>query len=652
MAIQDYLRVVAKWWWLLVLATLVAAGSSYYSVSRAPRIYQATTTIIVGQSLSRSNPSYQDFAIGQQLAQTYVNMVQREPILNGAAQAIGLDYVPWRGNVNAVIILGTQLVEIHVRDTSPQRAQALANGIANQLILQTPDDAAGSQTRRAFIEGQLQALERNIAAAEAEISDLQARLAAASSARAIQQHQDAIDVQQQRLGRYQTSYASLLSSADGGVNYISIIEPAGLPTRPVSPNVMQTVALAAVMGMALAAGGAILIEFLDNTVKTSEDVMLLTKLPTLGTITSMQGTTYRTKLPSAYVPQSPITESFRALRTNIQYCAVNRQLHTVLLTSPSPAEGKSFILANLAIVMAQSGLSVLLVDADLRRPVQHRIFGLDREYGLSNALLEADVDLDKYIHLPDPKAENKMDDSDAANAEAKHPFILGHGSLRIMTAGPPPPNPADLLSSQRMQDLINRLVKQADIVLFDTPPALAVTDAAVLTRMVDGVLLVVDVGHSKRIALRHATERLSQVDANLVGVIMNRASSSEAGYYAYHYTPLGERPARRWPLNLGRIKGQPGPLRSRLLMRLQDGENGHHEDSAHLEPATVAAGLVTESTLDQARDDRHESTATAVDITEDLDGDQPQSDVNRGALFDGKDGREVESPTTFQDRVV
>jgi hypothetical protein len=140
------------------------------------------------------------------------------------------------------------------------------------------------------------------------------------------------------------------------------------------------------------------------------------------------------------------------------------------------------------------------------------------------------------------------------------------------------------------------------------------------------------------------------VDANLVGVIMNRASPSEAGYYAYHYTALGERPARRWPFNLGRTKEQPGPPGSSTV-RLPDGENGHHQDSAHLESATVADGHTTGSTLDQARDDQHESAARDVAITADLDGDQPQSDVNRGALFDGKDGREVEPPRTFQDQV-
>jgi capsular exopolysaccharide synthesis family protein len=535
MVIEDYLRVVTKWWWLLILSTLVAAGSSYYTVSRAPRIYQARTTVIVGQSLSRSNPTYQDFTIGQQLAQTYVNMVRRQPILQGAAQALDLGYVPSSGNVSAGIVPGTQLIEISVRDTSPERAQALADGIAQQLILQTPGDPTDNQTRREFVEAQLRTLEGNIAATEEEIKDQQARLDAANSARAIQQYQNNIAALQQRLLSYQSSYASLLQSSDGGTNYITIVEPALLPTRPISPNVPQTVALAAAIGLALAAGGAVLIEFLDNTVKTVDDVTRVAHLPTLGTISNIHGQRYQDRLPTAYVPQSPITEAFRALRTNIQYCTVNKQLRTLLITSAAPGEGKSIIIANLAVVMAQAGLSVFLVDADLRRPVQHRLFVLDNDRGLSDALLEPEADLASYSHLLDSDVLTEMLFARDAGTEVKRKFLLGRGRLRVMTAGTVPPNPADLLGSQRMKGLIEQLMEEADIVLFDTPPVLAVTDSAVLASAVDGVLVVADSGRSKRAALRRAADGLSHVNANLIGVILNRASPGEGGYYTYRY---------------------------------------------------------------------------------------------------------------------
>jgi len=566
MALEDYLRVAQKWWWLLLLSTVVAAGSSFISVSRAPRIYQATTTVVVGQSLNAANPTYSDFSIAQQLAQTYVNMVTRQPILQGAAEALGLSYVPWSENISAQMVAGTQLIAISVRDTSPELAQALADEIAQQLILQTPG-AAGDQERQVFVQAQLQRLEENIAATEAEIEAEQLRLDAANSARAIAQYESNIAALQDKLSSYQSTHASYLQTSGGGTNYISVVEPAMLPTRPISPNVPETIALAAAIGFALAAGGSILIEFLDNTVKTADDVARVTQLATLGTISSIEGERYEDKLAAAYVPQSPVAESFRALRTNIQYCAVSKQLRTLLLTSSAPAEGKSIILANLAVVMAQSGLSVVLVDADLRRPVQHRLFGLRNHHGLSEALLEEAPDLADYWHILGPEVlADRFAGGDGGRA-ARPPIILGTGSLRVLTAGTQPPNPADLLGSERMRMLMAQIEESADLVLFDTPPVLAVTDAVILAGSVDGVMLVADVGRSKRPALKQAAERLAQVDANLVGVILNRAAMAESGYYAYRYYAREEdeagaavvRNGRRVPSGASQAKAAASP---------------------------------------------------------------------------------------------
>jgi len=533
MALEEYWAIAKKWWWLLILSTLVAVGSSYYSVSRMPRIYQATTTVIVGQSLNKSNPTYNDFSIGQQLAQTYVNMVQRQPILQGAAAALGLDYVPWSGNISAAIVPGTQLVEISVRDTSPKRAEALADEIARQLVLQTPEDPANSQTRRSFVQEQLQNLEVNIKATEQEIEDEQTRLDAANSARAIQQYESNIAALQQKLASYQTNYVSLLQTLSGGTNSISIIEPAIAPTEPISPNVAETVALAAAIGFVLAAGGAFLIEFLDDTIKTPDDVTRVTDLPTLGTIARIEERQYEDQLVTAYAPQSPVSEAFRALRTSIQYCTINKQLRTLVLTSAAPTEGKSITVANLAIVMAQSGYSVVLVDADMRRPVQHEIFAVHNESGLSDALLAAATDLTPYSQTVTSGALTEVNAN--GGTEPRRAITVEGGSLRLITAGTPPPNPADLLGSERMKDFIRGVQRDADIVLFDTPPVLAVTDAVILARSVDGVLLLADVGHTKCAAARQAAERLRQVGSNLLGVVLNRASSGEGSYYSYDY---------------------------------------------------------------------------------------------------------------------
>ena len=272
MELKRYFAAMKKWWWLLVISTLVAAASSYFVVSRMPRIYQAYTTVMVGQGLQSANPESQDLYISQQLAQTYREMVTRQPILRGAAEELGLPYVPSSEDVSAWLVSGTQLMGIAVSDSDPERARALADAIVQQLILQTPNEIAEDQARQEFVRTQLRQLEESIQATEEEIRSEQAKLAAASSATTIQKYQDNIAALQQKQSSYQATYGSLLVSAEARTNYISVFEPASTPTAPISPKVMQTVLLAAAIGLALAVGGALLIEFLDDTVKTPEDV--------------------------------------------------------------------------------------------------------------------------------------------------------------------------------------------------------------------------------------------------------------------------------------------------------------------------------------------------------------------------------------------
>src|SRR3990172_6739244 len=172
-------------------------------------------------------------------------------------------------------------------------------------------------------------------------------------------------------------------------------------------------------------------------------------------------------------PRSPAAEAYRQLRTNIQFSSLDRPLKTLLVTSTNPEEGKSTTLANLAITIAQTGSKVLIVDCDLRRPSIHSIFGIKNNVGLTSAMV----------------------DTSLANLPAQD---VGIPNLSVLTSGPLPPNPSELLGSQRMQELMAKLRESADYVLFDSPPVLAVTDAAVLASKLDGVLLVINAGHTKR----------------------------------------------------------------------------------------------------------------------------------------------------------
>lgn len=511
MELEHYLAIARRWLWLIVACVLVAGVSSYLSTRSMPRIYQASTTVIIGQTLQEPNPTGQDFWTGEQLAQTYANMVRRQPILQGVAQALGLSYIPSAENVSARSVPGTQLLEISVRDTDPERARVIADEIAHQLILQSPTESPDEQQRWTFVQSQLQDLEAKIEGTKKEIEGEQAKLDAANSARAIQQYQNNIAALQQKLTTYQSTYASLLTTVQGGVNYISVVEPAVTPTGPISPRVGYIVTLASAIGLILAVSGALLIEYLDDTIKTPDDVTQTINLPTLGAVTRIEGASIEDKLVAADHPRSPVSEAYRSLRTNLQFSAVDKPLKTLLVTSANPIEGKSLTVANLGVVMAQAGHSVVLIDADLRRPTLHRIFGLTKEEGLTNALLQGNPSPDGYLQAT--KVEN----------------------LRVLTSGPLPPNPSELLSSERMRKLIEHLKGQADVLLFDSPPSLAVTDAAVLSSQVDGVLLVVDAGACRRDLAARAVEGLSKVGGNVLGAVLNKLSPRGSGYYYYYY---------------------------------------------------------------------------------------------------------------------
>ena len=222
---------------------------------------------------------------------------------------------------------------------------------------------------------------------------------------------------------------------------------------------------------------------------------------------SINGTAKHTQLVAIRDPRSPAAEAYRTLRTNIQFSSLDRPLHTLLATSTAPDEGKSTTLANLAVTIAQSEQRIILVDCDLRRPSLHALFGLPNDQGLTSALLEGE--------------------------EAALPLLPTEvPGLSLLPSGPLPPRPADLLGSRRMEALIARLRAEADIVLFDTPPVIAVTDAAVLATRVDGVLLVLEAGRTRRDRAREARALLDKVKAHIVGVVLNNAKL-EAGYGIY-----------------------------------------------------------------------------------------------------------------------
>jgi non-specific protein-tyrosine kinase len=370
-----------------------------------------------------------------------------------------------------------------------------------------------------------ESLSRQLAAIESDVEDTQQAITALEESDPAADGEEELTRLRSALTQYRASYASLLKGYEEvrlaeaqAMDNVVVVEPAELPLYPIRPRPFFNALLASVVGAAVAVGVAFLLEYLDDTIKTSEDIGQALRLSTLGAITRFQSTGEEGRLIAAIHPRSPISEAYRALRTNIQFSSVDRPLKALLVTSTNPVEGKSTTVANLGVVMAQAGLSVIIVDSDLRRPSLHQVFDVSRNLGLTNALLDKDPNSDGYLQAT--KVEN----------------------LRVLASGPLPPNPSELLSSKRMGELIEQLKEESDILLFDSPPILAVTDASLLANRVDGVLLVVDAGTTRREVALRGKEQLDKVGANILGAALNKLSHGRGGgyYYYYYYSSSSE----------------------------------------------------------------------------------------------------------------
>lgn len=309
-------------------------------------------------------------------------------------------------------------------------------------------------------------------------------------------------------------------------NNFRIVDRANPPSVPIEPNIPRNLMFALVLGLASGVGLAFLLEGLDSTVRTTEQAQMISGLPSLGMIplnskSSREGPRTRrlviasskeaVELVTQVRPQSQMAESYRALRTSLLLSNLGAPPKVIMITSALPQEGKTTTSMNCAVVLAQKkGARVLLIDADLRRPSVHKNLGMGPHSGLSN-VLTGSTTLDLAI---------------------THTSVLPN--LDVLAAGTPPPNPAELLASTNMRDMLAELSAQYDHIVIDTPPSLSVTDAVVLSPRADAVVLVIRSGQTTKTALRRSRDILMQVNAKVVGVLLNAVDLSSPDYYYYY----------------------------------------------------------------------------------------------------------------------
>jgi len=493
----------------MLAAMLVAAFSAFLVASLQPPVYRATTTLMIGRTLEDPNPNPNQFDLDQRLAETYAELANRELIYVATANALGLSELP---EVEIEAVPGSQLLDIAVTDTNAQRAAVVANEMANQLILNSPTGPkADEQERQQFVAEQLQYFELQIKNSQEEIERLQGLLGTLTSARQISDTQSQISALQEKLTALQSTYANLLLSANTGAsNTITVLVSADVPTKPIGPNKPLIAAMAAFAGLALAAAAAYGMESFSNTLKNSEEVSRILKAPVIGYIPFVNAE--NRGVYSFEYPYSAFAEGFRLLRTNLEFARSDRSVKTILVSSAGPADGKSTVATNLALVMAQANKRVILIGADLRQPLMHELLKVPQSPGLSE-ILQNTVSLDTALKQ------------------------YGDPPLMIIPSGNPPTNPAELLASSKMNQVLSYLREHADVIILDTTPFF-ISDATILASRVDGVLLVVRPDYTRKDALQVVHDQLSRIGGKVLGVVVNGIAPT-GDHYSTYYTRYG-----------------------------------------------------------------------------------------------------------------
>jgi non-specific protein-tyrosine kinase len=438
------------------------------------------------------------------------------------------------GAITTSLVERTQYFEITATRNDAAEAQILAMAIANNFIdahmaqqqqqlaiKQAAGDVDNMQALlREKLERERQYYEDQVTNQRLQIAQIEAQPPSAARDELVASIQTQLSEYENRLLNIMSDQIALQPQMqDNQIDTITIVQPAPLPESPISTGKMQKILFALMASLVVGVTLAFGLEYLDYTVKGPDDLEALIGEPILGALSVIQeNNVNREGIQSISVlaqPRASISEAFRALRTNILFSQAGKELRSLVITSAGPGEGKTTVAANLAVVMADAGKRVILVDADMRRPTLHKRFGVVNNVGLSSLMI-ADDPTDPRIlrrHLQQGPVE----------------------TLWLLTSGPIPPNPAALLSSERAHEVLMALEAEADIVIYDTPPALTVTDAVILASRADATLQVVRAGVTRREIVLKMRATLQRVEANLMTPVLNWVRAADIGHYGYYY---------------------------------------------------------------------------------------------------------------------
>jgi capsular exopolysaccharide synthesis family protein len=526
--VSRYARVYLRWWWFLLLIA-VTAGVVAFTLSGNQVRYQATTTLVVGQSLQEGSPNQDELEASHLLAVTYADLALRQPVLQRVAMELGLgdDWQELQDRVEATAVIDTPLLELTASAESSEEAQEIADEVARQLIdIQDRVTSPGGEDleRQRFVMDRLLLLEGKIDTAEARVTQLQSTLSGPLPGGTREQLTAELQSLEGLIANWQENYASLVAVAEdqAAPRQLTILTPAQPDLTPERPRKLASAAIAIFVGLLFGLGFLTVWERSRDPLMSEDDVSKELELPLLGAVRTIRGRNPQDRLLTRGRSYLPVADDYRIIRSNIQFASNSQPVKSILVTNPPGGQGKTTTVANLGSVMAGAGLKTILIDGDLRRPKLHALFGLPRGPGLGDFLRSGSVEVEEI--------------------ERAAPIQ----NVKVITSGAPLDNPSDWLDSPRMTELLSSLMARADIVIVDSPPTLAVVDAVALAKQVDGVVLVIDAGRTSREAARHSLSALEYTGARILGAVLNRAP--DRGTYDYVSTDQPAEPGLDGPL--------------------------------------------------------------------------------------------------------
>jgi polysaccharide biosynthesis transport protein len=493
--LKRYLFLFWQWAWLIIIVAFLAGLTAFFLSQRITPTYQASATGLIEVPSGTMGESTALFA-SERLGQTYSQIMTNTAVMEQTISWLGMEMTPRQlaGMISVQQVQNTQLLRVSVVSIDPNAAAAIANTVVEVFS----NEIQNQQARR--YELSKTSLEARMTDVENQIDEFRDQLLTTSA-------QEDVERLEAKIVQYEGIYFSLLNSYEQirtaeaqSMISVTLIEPAAVPNSPFRPRVFNNVVLAALTGSLMTVGGIFALDALDDTLKSPDDIRDKLELPVLGIIDEFsQDEDNGAGLITMKKPRSPVSETFRILRTNVQFASIDKELNSVLVTSAEPTEGKTTIASNLAVVFAQSGRKTMLIDADLRRPNLHKKFNINNSRGLTSIFYQ--------------RISYNIDNDDLV---IKSPIE----NLQVLTTGKLPPNPSEILASSKMKHLIERITKETEMVIIDSPPVLAVTDAVVLSPLVDGVLIVVASGKTSVTAARNMIEQLERSNAKILGVVL------------------------------------------------------------------------------------------------------------------------------------